>query len=147
MNSGAIPDKKIVASTEQSSSTPAKNGRLNYTSGSSWCAGTSDTNPYLQIDLQKRHIICAMSTQGNSQANQWVKKYTLQYSNDRTTWIDYKEGGEIKIFQGNSDRSSEVKHVLYESVGARYLRILPNAYHDAVCMRMEVFGVKQKPGY
>ena len=40
-----------------------------------------------------------------------------------------------------------MKHVLYESVEAQYLRILPNAYHGAVCMRIEVFGVKEKPGY
>ena len=40
-----------------------------------------------------------------------------------------------------------MKHVLYETVQAHYLRIFPGAYHGAVCMRIEVFGVKQKPGY
>ena len=70
MENGVILDSKITASSVQSASnTPAKNGRLNYASGSSWCAGTSDTNPYLQIDLQTLHIICAVSTQGNSQAD------------------------------------------------------------------------------
>ena len=97
MGSGTIPDSNINASSEQSASTPAKNGRLNYTSGSSWCARTSDTNPYLQIDLQTLHIICAVSTQGNSQADQWVKTYTLQLSTDGTTWTDYKEGGQVKV--------------------------------------------------
>ena len=97
MGSGTIPDSDINASSVQSASTPAKNGRLNYTSGSSWCAGTSDTNPYLQIDLQTLHIICAVSTQGNSQADQWVKTYTLQLSTDGTTWTDYKEGGQVKV--------------------------------------------------
>ena len=53
----------------------------------------------------------------------------------------------FQTFQGNSDRVSEVKHVLYESVEAHYLRILPGAYHGAVCMRIEVFGVKRKPGH
>ena len=95
MEDGRIPDSGINAS---SSSTPAKNGRLNYTSGSSWCAGASDTNPYLQIDLQKLHIICALSTQGNSKADQWVKTYTLQLSTDGITWTDYKElGGQVKV--------------------------------------------------
>ena len=87
----------VTASSVQNASTPAKNGRLNYTSGSSWCAGTSDTNPYLQIDLQTLHIICAVSTQGNSQANQWVKTYKLQFSMDGTTWKDYKEAGQVKV--------------------------------------------------
>ena len=98
MENGKIPDSKITVSSVQSASnTPAKNGRLNYTSGSSWCAGTSDTNPYLQIDLQTLHIICAVSTQGNSQADQWVKNYTLQVSTDGSTWTDYKEGGQLKV--------------------------------------------------
>ena len=99
MSSGTIPNSNITASSEQSASTPAKNGRLNYTSGSSWCARTSDTNPYLQIDLQTLYIICAVSTQGNSQADQWVKNFTLQLSTDGTTWIDYKESGQIKVYR------------------------------------------------
>ena len=98
MGSGTIPDSNINASSVQSASTPAKNGRLNYTSGSSWCAGTSDTNPYLQIDLQTLHIICAVSTQGNSQADQWVKTYTLLLSTDGITWTNYSElGGQAKV--------------------------------------------------
>ena len=94
MENGKISDDKITAST---ASTPTKNGRLNFTSGSSWCAATSDTNPYLQIDLQTLHIICAVSTQGNSQGDQWVKNYTLQLSTNGTTWADYKENGHVKV--------------------------------------------------
>ena len=94
MENGAIPDNKITATSELSA---AKNGRLNYTSGSSWCARPSDTNPYLQINLQTLYIICAVSTQGNSQTDHWVKNYTLQFSNDGTTWMVYREGGKIKV--------------------------------------------------
>ena len=54
----SIPDSNISASSELNISTPAKNGRLNYTVGSSWCASTNNSNPYLQIDLQTLHIIC-----------------------------------------------------------------------------------------
>ena len=97
MESLAIPDDKITASTELNANTPAKNGRLNYTAGSSWCALTNDSNPYLQIDLQTLHIICAVSTQGNSQAEDWVKTYTLQLTTDGTTWADYEEFGQVKV--------------------------------------------------
>ena len=97
MESGSIPDIRITASSVQSVNTPAKNGRLNYTSGSSWCAKTSDSNPYLQIDLQTLHIICAVSTQGNSQAEEWVKNYTLQSSIDESNWADYTEIGQVKV--------------------------------------------------
>ncbi|KAL9950697.1 hypothetical protein ACROYT_G043237 [Oculina patagonica] len=146
MESGSIPDSNITASSTQSAaSTPAKNGRLNFASGSSWCAATSDTNPYLQIDLQTLHIICAVSTQGNSKADQWAANYTLQSSIDGSSWKDYTEIGQVKTLKGNSDRNSEVKHILYEGVLARYLRFLPETNHGGVCMRTEVFGVKQKP--
>ncbi|KAL9950696.1 hypothetical protein ACROYT_G043236 [Oculina patagonica] len=146
MERGSIPDSKITTSSVQSANTPAKNGRLNFASGLSWCAGTSYTNPYLQIDLQTLHIICAVSTQGNSQADQWVTNYTLQSSTDGSTWKNYTEIGEIKTLKGNSDKNSEVKHILHEVVLARYLRFLPKSHHGGVCLRTEVFGVKQKPG-
>ena len=95
MERGKIPDGRITASSSNAS---AKNGRLNYALGASWCADKSDSNPYLQIDLQTLHIICAVSTQGNSQADQWVKTYTLQLSTDGTTWTDYKQLGEqVKV--------------------------------------------------
>ena len=94
---GYILDSQLTASSELNANTPAKNGRLNYTAGSSWCASTSDSNPYLQIDLQTLHIICAVSTQGNSQADQWVETYILKSSTDGTTWTDYKEYGQVKV--------------------------------------------------
>ena len=97
MQSGSIPDNRITASSELNANTSAKNGRLNYTAGSSWCASTNDNNPYLQIDLQTLHIICAVSTQGNSQADYWVKTYTLQSSRDGITWTDYEDSGSVKV--------------------------------------------------
>ena len=98
MESGSIPDSNITASSTLNSGTPAKNGRLNFTAGSSWCAATSDSNPYLQIDLQTLHFICAVSTQGNSQADEWVETYTLQTSRDGTTWTDYTDdAGRVKV--------------------------------------------------
>ena len=94
-----ILDNQLNASSELNASTPAKNGRLNFVAGSSWCASTSDSSPYLQIDLQIPHIICAVSTQGNSQGSQWVESYTLQSSTDGTTWTDYEENGQVKVVE------------------------------------------------
>ena len=39
-----------------------------------------------------------------------------------------------------------MKHVLYEGVFARYLQFWPETQQGAVCLRIEVFGVKLKPG-
>lgn len=98
VGSGSIPDDKITASSVQSVRTPAKNGRLGYTAGSSWCAEASDPRPYLQIDLKTLHVICAVSTQGNSQEDEWVETYTLQSSTDGSHWKDYyDEAGHVKV--------------------------------------------------
>ena len=98
MESGSIPDSNITASSTLNSGTPAKNARLNFAAGSSWCAATSDSNPYLEIDLQTLHFICAVSTQGNSQADDWVETYTLQTSTDGTIWTDYTNNtGQVKV--------------------------------------------------
>ena len=114
MENGTILDSKITASSQQSASTAANNGRLNYTSGSSWCAATSDSNPYLQIDLQTLHIICAVSTQGNSQADQWVKTYTLQTSiAGSPSWTDYKEDGVVKVYSNQSTCTSIFVIILF----------------------------------
>ena len=91
MASGYILDTDITSSSAQNTSTPAKNARLNYIKGSSWCAAANDSKPYLQIELDRLYIICAVSTQGNSQGEQWVKSYKLQLSKDGVTWKDYTE--------------------------------------------------------
>ncbi|KAK3754635.1 hypothetical protein QZH41_014922, partial [Actinostola sp. cb2023] len=51
MQSQAIPDNRISASSSQQ---PAIAARLQ--SASSWCASSSDSNPYLQIDLESDHV-------------------------------------------------------------------------------------------
>ena len=94
MENGLIPDERITASGAIPGY-PASFGRLNDVRGS-WCAYYWD-NGYLQIDLQSLHVICAVSTQGNSQYSWWVKKYTLESSIDNKTWTDYKENGLVKV--------------------------------------------------
>ena len=97
MANGDVPARKITASSQLNAGTPAKNGRLNYAAGPSWCAQTNDSNPYLQIDLQSLHVICAVSTQGNSKADEWVETYTIQTSTDGVHWTDYVNNGEPKV--------------------------------------------------
>ena len=46
-----------------------------------------------------------------------------------------------KVLEGNKDRNSNVKHVLY-GVVTRYLRFLPQTHQGEVCMRTEVLPLK-----
>ncbi|XP_015759659.1 PREDICTED: epithelial discoidin domain-containing receptor 1-like [Acropora digitifera] len=142
-NNVLIPDSWLTSSSTLNSNTPAKNGRLNYTAGQSWCASSSDNSPYLEIHLQILHIICAVSTQGNHQADQWVKTFSLQSSTDGITWTNYTEDDQVSvkivtkwiklglegmpicyhhIFSGNYDKNTIVKHILYVGIVAKHLR-------------------------
>ena len=99
-----IPDSWLTSSSKLDANTTAKNGRLNFTGGESWCASSSDNYPYLEIDLQILHIICAISTQGNHQADQWVKTFGLQSSTDGKTWTNYTQDDQVSIKVNMSHR-------------------------------------------
>uniref|UniRef100_A0A6P8GYK1 Uncharacterized protein LOC116286842 n=1 Tax=Actinia tenebrosa TaxID=6105 RepID=A0A6P8GYK1_ACTTE len=129
--------QNITASSGQD---PAKNARLNYTSGSSWCASTSDSDPYLQIDLGSFHLFCAVATQGNSMADQWVKTYQINTSTDGTTWTTYQENNIDRVFWGNFDRSTVVRQVLFYGTVLRYIRIIPKTHQTTPCLRTEIYG-------
>uniref|UniRef100_A0A6P8HTU6 Uncharacterized protein LOC116292823 n=1 Tax=Actinia tenebrosa TaxID=6105 RepID=A0A6P8HTU6_ACTTE len=143
MQNSVIAADKITAS----SGTAGDQARLNYTNGPSWCAIGDDDNPYLQIDLGTPHIICAVSTQGDHLAKQWVKTFQLNCSDDGKTYHPYRENGNTQqTYYGNMDGVGIVKQILYQGMIARYLRILPIMPHGAVCMRAEIYGVQIRSG-
>ena len=99
MESGAIADEQISASSENGSSYAAKYGRLHLKrkqgNVGSWSSLTADTNQWLQIDLANdRTSISRVATQGGNQYNQFVTKYQLQYSDDGVTLHYYSEQGQ-----------------------------------------------------
>ena len=90
MENGAIPDENITASSCAEGITPAM-GRLNV--GDAWHAGDTE-HSYLQVDLGKLHMVCAVASQGNRSPNsnqEFVKKYQVQHSTDGVYWIVYEE--------------------------------------------------------
>ncbi|RMX38853.1 hypothetical protein pdam_00022995, partial [Pocillopora damicornis] len=141
IGNGYTLDRDFSSSSVLNANTPAKNGRLNYKGGSSWCAATNDSQPYLQVDFEKLYIVCAVSTQGNSQGDEWVRKYTLQSSRDGTTWTDYQEAGTLKVFSGNFNRNKTVKQILCIELVAKRLRFIPKEHYGNCCMRVEIYGI------
>ena len=99
MQSGAIKDKQISASSEYNANFGAKYARLNIVrGGGSWAAKTKDARQWLQIDLGNTNfIISRVATQGRATASQWVKKYRLQYSNNGRRFQYYKAGRRAKV--------------------------------------------------
>jgi len=99
MESGAISDKQIKASSQWDSNHAPFQGRLHFQrisfKAGSWSAGKNDLHQWLQVDLGSQYSkVTRVATQGRNAYNQWVTKYKLQYSNDGVTFQYYRERGE-----------------------------------------------------
>ena len=101
MESGAIADSQITASTEYDVSHSAKRARL-YTidvypyERGAWVSSTKDTNQWLQVDLGKITPVTHVATQGRNSHSpvQMVTKYKVQFSDDGVSFFFHKRQGE-----------------------------------------------------
>ena len=95
MDSGAITDAQISASSQWDNSYAASRARLHMRRtgnlGGSWIARKNDLNQWLQIHLGGYTTLTRVATQGRSDFGQWVTKYKLQYSDDGVIFQFYKE--------------------------------------------------------
>lgn len=94
MESGAILDDQITASSTHSNGLSARKSRLH--SGKAWSAGSKDEHQWLQIDLgvEYKTNVTKVATQGKSDGNEWVKEYKLDYGNNGTNFQYYREPGQ-----------------------------------------------------
>jgi len=100
MESRAITDAQITASSEHDAAHGASHARLNFQeipneAAGGWVAKANDQHPWLQVDVGARLakvIITGVATQGRNSLNyeQWVTKYTLQYSDTGDPIRHYK---------------------------------------------------------
>ena len=98
MESGAISDAQITASSEFNGNHAATQGRLNFLAvpgkAGSWSARTNDVNQWIQVKLPGYTRITRFATQGRNAFNQWVTQYKLEYSEDGVTFHYYHEPGQ-----------------------------------------------------
>jgi hypothetical protein len=97
MQSGRIPDSRIKASSEW----PGGNWGPRYSrlhGDKCWFAHPPDDNQWLQIDFKYKATVTEILTQGRTQYDQWVKSYTIAYSDDGVNFTTYKgDKGEDKV--------------------------------------------------
>ncbi|XP_033627167.1 uncharacterized protein LOC117290043 isoform X1 [Asterias rubens] len=147
MEDKTIPDSSITASgvyEKYSGYCSEVNGRLNQVDGS-WCP-RYETASWFQVDLKIQTQVEGVIMQGSylSTDNEWVKKYTVEYSSDQTQW-DYVGGttkATAQVFDGNTDHNSIVTSTFDEPIQARYIRIKPTDYNVWPSMRIELIGCK-----
>ena len=101
MESGAIFDSQITASSMFNDKHAAPNARLHFKGSENplkragWVPGVKNTNQWLQVDLQQTTRVIGIATQGRHDQSQWVTKYKLQYGDDGLSFRVYKRNGDI----------------------------------------------------
>ena len=98
MESGAISDGQVTASSQWDGNHAAIQGRLHFEARGSkrggWSARRNDANQWLQVDLGSTTTrVTGVATQGRNAYSQWVTKYMLQYSKDGVHFQYYREPG------------------------------------------------------
>ena len=98
---------------------------------------------WLQIDLGSQQTVVGSVTQGRADVGgQWPGSYTLQSSNDGSTWTSVTTvigaAGDNTKFTGNYDSNTRSTNVVTPPVAARYWRYTPGTYYGYTCLRWNV---------
>eukprot|EP00058_Branchiostoma_floridae_P004749 XP_002590237.1 hypothetical protein BRAFLDRAFT_97397 [Branchiostoma floridae] len=125
----------------------ASKARLHSQEGAgAWCAEQFNKQQWLQVDVGAETTVAGVITQGRAASSsghqtEWVTSYKLRFSTDGVTWSTYLDKfGREKVFSGNSDQDTEVRHLLDPPVTARHVRFWPQTWNDRISMRVEVLG-------
>ena len=97
MENGEISDDQITSSSywyDYWYNHGAANGRLNFVRDSyrtgAWSSQTNDINQWLQVDFQRSTIVTGISTQGRQDQEQFVKSYTISFSDNEKIFNCYR---------------------------------------------------------
>ena len=100
MESGAILNSQLRASSQRNQASGPSRGRLNVkesnTLAGAWVA-SDNLKQWLQIDLGNHNTnFTHVATQGrNAFSTQWVTKYNLEFSDDGVNFQYYKDEGQV----------------------------------------------------
>lgn len=101
MESRAITDAQISASSQWDSNLAAIQGRLNFKAGGGkqggWSSSHNNQNQWLQADLGSSKVVTSLATQGRNGYGQWVTSYKVEYSIDGSPFQSYQEQGVDKV--------------------------------------------------
>uniref|UniRef100_A0A8C4NGL3 EGF like repeats and discoidin domains 3 n=1 Tax=Eptatretus burgeri TaxID=7764 RepID=A0A8C4NGL3_EPTBU len=151
MKSGKILDAQITASSSRLSfglhcwtwkpslARLDKYGRVN-----AWVAGHNNHHQWLQVDLLRPRKVTGVVIQGARDFGkaQFVRAFRVSYSDDGSHWLLHSDDHtkRPKLFKGNFDNNSHVRNMFNPPFIARYIRLLPEAWHRRITLRVELLG-------
>ena len=116
MQNGRIRQTQLSASSSWDVNHGPRNARLNFRRTGSrmgaWCARHNTRYQWLAVDFYRAMRVAKISTQGRQDAAQWVTQYFVEYSQDGSTFTDYKENSNRKVI----NRSGFMKCCRYPCV-------------------------------
>ncbi|KAM9233461.1 discoidin, CUB and LCCL domain-containing protein 1 [Dugong dugon] len=122
--------------------------------GPSWASGDNNNNrkqrEWLEIDLGEKKKITGIKTTGSTQSsfNFSVKSFVMNFKNNSSKWRTYKGivNNEEKVFQGNSNFRDPVRNNFIPPIVARYVRIIPQTWHQRIALKVELIGCQITKG-
>ncbi|EDO33474.1 predicted protein, partial [Nematostella vectensis] len=149
MESRAIRNSAITASSYRYQGVNTHSvphyGRLNNVgqlgvSMGAWIAENQQAGEYLEIDLGSVMVVVGVATQGRPGGSDYVTSYKISHKTDLTTWLMLKEGGQEKVFSGNSDHYTPVFNWFPSPILARRIRIIVQDFQGLPALRAELYG-------
>ncbi|KAL4660518.1 contactin-associated protein 1-like isoform X1 [Arapaima gigas] len=111
---------------------------------SGWSPALWDKQPWLQINLNRKYRIVAISTQGTFNSYDWVTKYTLLYGDRPDSWTPYIQRGGNSTLSGNWNYYQVKRHNFHYAFTAKHLRFLPLGWNTQwggkIGVRLEIYG-------
>jgi hypothetical protein len=96
-----------------------------------WSPATNGAAEWVQLDLGREYVVRALVTQGRQTIDEWVTTYRALVSRNGTNFTA------VGDFAGNDDRATWRTRRITE-VTARYVRVVPLTWHNAIAMRVDV---------
>ncbi|KAM4694107.1 LOW QUALITY PROTEIN: discoidin, CUB and LCCL domain-containing protein 1 [Discoglossus pictus] len=132
-----------IGSTGESVQWSPERAQLNV-QGVSWASNHQYDREWLEIDLGEKRKITGIVTTGSTlpKFNFFVKSYIISFRKDGPKWRTYKGAvrNEEKVLESNTNYQDKTRNNLIPPVVARYLRIIPQDWHQRIALKVELFG-------
>ncbi|XP_063045565.1 coagulation factor VIII [Engraulis encrasicolus] len=148
MKKRIIPNGSITASsyyTKWMLSWPPALARLHQEGrANAWRPKTSNPHEWIQVDFQELKRVTGIITQGARSMLQqmMVTEFVVATSDNNHSWTTVTDPStqREKIFEGNMEYDEEKLNLFDPPLFARYIRIYPRGWFNAVALRMEFLG-------
>ncbi|KAL7888467.1 hypothetical protein AOLI_G00034410 [Acnodon oligacanthus] len=96
---------------------------------------------WLQLDLGEKKRITGILTNGSTTSDYFVKRYKIMYK-EKSRWRTYIQynSPEDMIFEGNINNLCQSRNTFRPAITARYLRVVPLQWHQAIGLTVELLG-------